>query len=96
MWEARENKIHLLYLLPHASHILQPLDLALFSVVKSKYRNAIQALSALSDGAPVKKERFVTSYNLAREEGLTGRIIRAGWGAAGLVPYNPKLVLHLS
>jgi hypothetical protein len=96
MWSCRQNKVWLLYLPPHASHILQPLDLAPFSVVKSKYRNEIRALSALDDAAPIKKERFVTSYNKAREEGLSERVIRAGWKAAGLCPYNPDLVLHSS
>ncbi|KAF1924415.1 DDE-domain-containing protein, partial [Didymella exigua CBS 183.55] len=96
MWECKENKIHLLYLPAHTSHLLQPLDLAPFSVVKSSYRDAIRALSALDDAAPVKKERFVTSYNLAREEGLSGGVIRAGWKAAGLVLFNKKLVLNSS
>ena len=96
MWSCRQNKVWLLYLPPHASHILQPLDLAPFSVVKSKYRDEIRALSALDDAAPIKKERFVTSYNKAREEGLSERVIRAGWRAAGLCPYNPELVLHSS
>ncbi len=87
------HKIHLLYLPPHASHLLQPLDLAPFSVLKSRYRNEIRALSALDDAAPIKKERFVVSYNKAREEGLSERVIRAGWRAAGLCPYNPDVVL---
>jgi hypothetical protein len=96
MWLCKLHKIHLLYLPAHASHLLQPLDLAPFSVVKSRYRNEIRALSALNDAAPIKKERFVTSYNKAREEGLSERVIRAGWKAAGLCPYNPQLVLHSS
>jgi hypothetical protein len=78
MWLCKVNKIHLLYLLAHASHLLQPLDLALFSILKSRYRNEIRALSALNDAALVKKERFIVSYNKAREEGLSERIIRAG------------------
>lgn len=78
MWLCKLHKIHLLYLPAHASHLLQPLDLAPFSVVKSRYRNEIRALSALDDAAPIKKERFVTSYNKAREEGLSERVIRAG------------------
>jgi hypothetical protein len=65
-------------------------------VVKSRYRNEIAALSALSDGAQVKKERFITSYDLVREEGLSERVIRSGWRAAGLVPYRPKLVPNSS
>ena len=96
MWECKKNNIHLLYLPAHASHVLQPLSLALFSVVKSSYRNAISALSALEDAIPIKKERFVTSYNLAREEGLSERVIRAGWKATGLVPFNMEKVLNSS
>jgi hypothetical protein len=57
--------------------LLQPLDLAPFSVLKLRYRNEIQALLALDDVVLVKKERFIVSYNKAREEGLLERIIRA-------------------
>jgi hypothetical protein len=78
MWLCKLYKIHLLYLPAHASYLLQPLDLAPFSVVKSRYRTEIRALLALDDAAPVKKERFVTLYNKAREEGLLERVIRAG------------------
>nr|GFD02542.1 hypothetical protein [Tanacetum cinerariifolium] len=46
--------------------------------------------------APIKKERFVVSYNKAREEALSDRVIRAGWKAAGLCPYSPGLVLSSS
>jgi hypothetical protein len=77
MWLCKVNKIHLLYLPAHTSHLLQPLDLTPFSILKSRYRNEIRALLALDDAAPVKKERFIVSYNKAREEGLSERIIRA-------------------
>lgn len=93
MWLYRQYKVYLLYLPPHISHVLQPLDLAPFSVLKSHYCSKIQALSALDDAAPIKKERFVISYNKAREEELLERVIRAGWRAASLCPYNPNLVL---
>jgi hypothetical protein len=93
MWLCKVNRIQLLYIPAHASHLLQPLDLAPFSVLKSRYRDQIQALSALDDAAPIKKERFVVSYNKARAEGLSERVIRAGWKAAGLYPYNPDAVL---
>ncbi|KAI0994033.1 hypothetical protein K3495_g14150 [Podosphaera aphanis] len=92
----KKHKIHLLFLMAHSSHILQPLDLAPFSVLKSKYRNQISDLSALNDAAPVKKERFIKFYHEAREEGLSDKIIRAGWKATGLVPFNPERVLQSS
>jgi hypothetical protein len=78
MWLCKLYKIHLLYLPARASYLLQPLDLAPFLVVKSRYQSKIRALLALNNAAPIKKERFVTSFNKAREEGLSERVIRAG------------------
>ena len=92
----RQHRIWTIYLPPHASHLLQPLDLAPFSVLKSEYRASIRALSALDDAAPIKKERFISSYYHARERGLSERVIRAGWRATGLCPYNPSIVLSSS
>ncbi|KAJ8110241.1 hypothetical protein OPT61_g6864 [Boeremia exigua] len=43
-------------------------------VVKLRYCKQIQALSTLDNAAPVKKERFVTLYNLAQEEGLSEQV----------------------
>jgi len=77
MWECRENKIHLLYLPAHLLHLLQPLDLAAFLVLKLRYRQEISALSALNNAALVKKEHFVICYNKAREESFNKRVIRA-------------------
>ena len=92
----RQHRIWTIYLPPHASHPLQPLDLAPFSVLKSEYRARIRALSTLDDAAPIKKERFISSYHQAREKGLSERVIRAGWRATGLCPYNPSIVLNSS
>jgi hypothetical protein len=37
----KQHKVYLLYLPAHSLHVLQPLDLALFSVIKSSYRRQI-------------------------------------------------------
>ncbi|KAI1000803.1 hypothetical protein K3495_g7399 [Podosphaera aphanis] len=55
MWTCHQNKVACLYLPAHTSHILQPLDLAPFSVVKSKYRQEIQAFAFVDDAAPAKR-----------------------------------------
>ncbi|KAI4819775.1 hypothetical protein E4T45_10534 [Aureobasidium sp. EXF-8846] len=54
------------------------------------------ALASLDDASPVKKQRFVTCYHLARKETSTPRLLRAGWQAAGLYPYNPSKGLNSS
>jgi len=90
------SKIHVLYLPLHLSYILQLLDLAPFSVVKSSYRKQIAALSSLDDAAPIKKQSFILLYDKARRAGLSRSVIQAGWRATGLVPYNLEQVLASS
>ncbi|KAI0997812.1 hypothetical protein K3495_g10378 [Podosphaera aphanis] len=92
----KKHKIHHLFLSAHSSHILQPLDLAPISVLKSTYRNQTLDLSALNDAAPVKKEIFIKFYHETREEGLSDKIIRAGRKATRLVPFNSERVLQPS
>ena len=93
LWACKQHKIELLYLPAHSSHVLQPLDLAPFSVVKSSYRGQIRELSRPDDAAPVKKERFISRHYHAREEGLSERVIRAGWRATGLGPFKSTIDL---
>jgi hypothetical protein len=93
LWQCRQSNIQLIFLPPHTSHVLQPLDLSCFSPIKSRYRSQIAELAYLDDSAPVKKNRFVQCYNSARQEGLTERVIRSGWKAAGICPWNPSKVL---
>ena len=65
-------------------------------MIKSSYRRQIQELASLDDAAPVKKERFITCYYKATEEGFTERVIRVGWQAAGICPLNINHVLSSS
>jgi hypothetical protein len=96
MWDCFTNNVHLYYLIPHSSHILQPLDLSCFSAVKSRYRAQIAALAKYEDSAPIKKLRFVEYYHKARNEGLTQQNILSGWRAAGISPWNPRKVIRSS
>ncbi|KAF2682035.1 DDE-domain-containing protein [Lentithecium fluviatile CBS 122367] len=96
LWTCKLHNVELLFLPSHSSYVLQPLDLSVFSVVKKFYRQQIQALPFLDDAAPVKKERFITAYHKARENGITERIVRAGWAAAGICPLNIDRVVNSS
>ncbi|KAH0174500.1 hypothetical protein KCU67_g732, partial [Aureobasidium melanogenum] len=96
LWYCKQNKIHLLFLPAHTSHVLQPLDLGVFAPLKSRYRSQIAALSSLDDASPIKKQRFVTCYNLARKETFTPRLLKTGWQAAGIYPFNPSKGLNSS
>jgi hypothetical protein len=91
-----ENNIKPVYLIPHSSHVLQPLDLACFSLVKSRYRKEIANLSRCEDSAQVKKIRFIQYYAKARQIGLSPNQIKSGWKASGIVPWDPRKVIESS
>ena len=41
----------------------------------------------------IDKPDFLIVYNIARTEAITPAIIRSGFAATGLVPFNPNRVL---
>ena len=86
----KQNNIQLLFLPAHSSHVLQPLDLGVFAPLKSRYRTQIAELAHLDDAATVKKQRFVSCYHLAWMDTFNTRVLRSGWKAAGLFPWDPK------
>ena len=86
----RANRVQLLFLPPHASHILQPLDLSCFAPIKARYRAAIANSSCFFGAGPVTKPRFISAYDKARQKSLTVSVITAGWRKSGMHPFNPN------
>jgi 4-hydroxybenzoate polyprenyltransferase len=87
-WECFRSKIYLLFLPPHCSHVLQPLDLSIFSPLKTAYRQHIGNLAFQTDMAPIGKKDFLRCYYLTRQTSLTSKNILAGWKASGISPLN--------
>jgi 4-hydroxybenzoate polyprenyltransferase len=88
MFECFWNDIHILYLIPHSSHVLQPLDLAVFGPIKQRYRRLISSLSSIQAHTPIGKCTFLRCYYEARKAGMTAKNILAGWKASGLWPVS--------
>lgn len=88
LYECYKNDIYLLFLPPHTSHVLQPLDISIFSPIKAYYRQALAKYLDLEDSTPYGKMVFLRCYHEARKLGLTERNIRAGWLGSGLWPVN--------
>jgi hypothetical protein len=93
MWNCYYHNIHLLFLPAHTSHVLQPLDVGVFSPLKTAYRREIGNLYIQSDETPIGKRAFLMCYFKARAQGLADRNIRAGWKATGLWPVNEARAL---
>ncbi|OQU99513.1 hypothetical protein CLAIMM_05140 [Cladophialophora immunda] len=96
MRKCHQNNIVVYYLLPHSSHVLQPLDLTYFSPVKSRYRAQIADLARFDDASLVKKTRFLQIYQKASQEGLSVANIKSGWKASGIYPWNPRNAIRSS
>ena len=88
-----ENNIILCRIPSHTSHKLQPCDVAVFSPLKTAYREQVERLERGGVNA-IGKEHFTTLYSAARERAFTRKNILAGFAACGLFPFNPERVLR--
>jgi hypothetical protein len=88
MWECFKNDIYLIFLPPHTSHVLQPLDISVFSPLKTAYRSAIQIDPTVSLSSPYAKIMFLMAYQKARLKSLTESNIKAGFKASGMWPVS--------
>ena len=70
------------------SHVLQPLDLSVFSPLKAAYRRELGNLIYRADDTPIGKRNFLRCYSKARQSGLAEKTVLAGWRATGLWPVN--------
>jgi hypothetical protein len=77
---------------PHSSHLLQPLDVSGFAVLKRLYGRQIEDLMRVGV-SHIDKSDFLPAYFTARTEALTSNTVCSGFAATGLVPYDPERVL---
>jgi 4-hydroxybenzoate polyprenyltransferase len=84
MWKCLKYNIFLLFLPVYTSHVLQPLDLSIFSPFKAAYRKHFNLLASLTDSTPIGKRNFLIYYYKVRKKSLTGANIKTGWKATSL------------
>lgn len=71
---------------PHLSHLLQPLDVSCFAVLKRSYGRLIENNMALGINH-INKLDFLKAYPKARTEAYKSENIKNGFAATGLVPF---------
>jgi predicted HTH domain antitoxin len=76
----------------HSSHLLQPLDVGCFSVLKHFYGQAVQDLARVGS-THIDKPDFLSLYPKARAATYKTSIIASSFMAAGIIPYSPETVL---
>jgi hypothetical protein len=89
-----ENRIQVLYLTPHSSHRLQPLDVSIFGPLKHFWKQAISILSIYLPSTPVCKRIITSTYPKARIQAFTERNITHGFQKTGIYPFHPEVLLN--
>src|SRR5450432_4940930 len=89
---AKEHSIITLCMLPHSSHLLQPLDVGCFAVLKQLYRQQVEGL--IQNGVNhIDKQDFLESYYNAHKETMSQSNILVSFATTRVLPYNPDRVL---
>jgi hypothetical protein len=87
-----ENDIIPLCMPSHSSHLLQPLDVGCFAVLKRAYSRFVSDL-ARTGYNHINKLDFLADYPRARIEAFQSNIIRNSFVAASIIPVDPERVL---
>jgi len=81
---------------PHSSHLTQPLDVGVFSLLKTLIASVIEPLISTALHRILNAE-WLSAYEEAHDKAFSLRNIQAGFHTTGILPYNPKKVLdHIS
>ncbi|PNP76804.1 hypothetical protein FNYG_09820 [Fusarium nygamai] len=86
------NKIVTLCMPPHSSHLLQPLDVGCFSLLKKAYGQEIEHLIRCSI-THVSKTEFFPAFYAAFQATMIEKNIKAAFRGAGLAPLDPESVV---
>ena len=89
---AMEKDVIIMCLPPHTSHVLQPLDISCYGLLKQAWRSAIKAHSMATGALHITKELFPALILTTWENGLLPQHLRSGFRAAGLHPLSKTSV----
>ena len=88
-----DNKILLMILPPHSSHLTQPLDVGVFRALKTHMATEIEPI--MRSGVPrIQKLEWLTAFVAAHDKALCSKNILGGFCGTGIHPFLPTKVLR--
>src|SRR5271154_4228998 len=87
-----DNNISILLMPPHSSHLCQPLDVSVFSPLKTYMSAELDKITRYGVSS-IKKFEWAEAYRCARVKAMTASNIKSAFRAAGLQPLNRRKVL---
>ncbi|CAG4972554.1 unnamed protein product [Parnassius apollo] len=88
---AVENNITILKLPAHTSHLLQPLDLAVFKSFKSIWDKKLVEWQRQNVGFKIRKKEFAEMFAQAWSQ-TTPKVIQNGFMKGGIYPFDPNVI----
>lgn len=89
----KDNQIELIALYPNATHILQPLDVAMFHPLKSKWKKIVDEWRIENGSQKLKRENFAPFLKKALDAMPNlPEIIQNGFRTCGLSPFSSQAV----
>ncbi|ESZ89864.1 hypothetical protein SBOR_9747 [Sclerotinia borealis F-4128] len=76
----------------HSSHLIQPLDVGCFSVLKRAYGSQIEGFIKAHINH-ISKVEFFIAFKAAYQQSITVQNMKAGFQGTGLIPFDPQAVL---
>lgn len=86
-----DNGIELVALFPNSTHLLQPMDVAVFRPLKNAWKNEIQKWRSANGGIKVLKQNFGALFGKALEH-VTETTVKNGFRVSGICPFNVENV----
>ncbi len=88
----RENTVEILCLPAHTTHILQPLDIAVFNPLKTAFSTMASRMGLVRGDIVVGKRQFSALLKHVYPTAVTAKNIKAGFRKAGIFPLSRAAV----
>jgi hypothetical protein len=93
---ARKHNVILYCLPPHLTHLLQPLDVAVFKSLKVYFANLCHRVKLVTLGTDkvihVSKRNFTAIFREAFEKAMSLETMRSGFRKCGISPFSPEAI----
>ena len=89
---ARALNIHLFCLPPNTTHLLQPLDVGVFGLMKQRWRAILKQYKLETKATNVTKQHFPGLIHKLWDSAFTPEHLKSAFRATGLVPFDPHVL----
>ena len=91
----RNHQIELIALFPNATHLIQPLDVALFCTLKAAWRNSVVQWRSFNDNKKLRREDFGPLLQVSIDSIDLPEVMSDGFRKTGLHPFSVDAIENM-